>query len=90
MNVKDMKEEIKKMYEFSNSARFLSKYKNTTLVEVREYKTNAITEINELKSKRENLWRKHKRVKTDKEGQFVCSEIQKLDTKINELNIKNM
>ena len=83
---KAMKEEIKKMDEFSNSARFLSKYKITTLTEVRKYKTNATTEINELKSKRENLWKRHKQIKTDEEGQFICSEIQKLATKINELN----
>lgn len=83
---KAMKEEIKKMDEFSNSVRFLSKYKITTLTEVRKYKTNATTEINELKSKRENLWKRHKQRKTDEEGQFICSEIQKLATKINELN----
>ena len=83
---KAMKEEIKKMDEFSNSARFLSKYKITTLTEVRKYKTNAITEIKELKSKRENLWKRHKQIKTDEEGQFICSEIQKLATKIIELN----
>ncbi len=83
---KAMKEEIKKMDQFSNSARFLSKYKITTLTEVRKYKTNAITEIKELKSKRENLWKRHKQIKTDEEGQFICSEIQKLATKINELN----
>ena len=74
------------MDEFSNSVRFLSKYKITTLTEVRKYKTNATTEINELKSKRENLWKRHKQIKTDEEGQFICSEIQKLATKINELN----
>ena len=74
------------MDEFSNFARFLSKYKITTLTEVRKYKTNAITEIKELKSKRENLWKRHKQIKTDEEGQFICSEIQKLATKINELN----
>lgn len=83
---KAMKEEIKKMDEFSNSVRFLSKYKITTLTEVRKYKTNATTEINELKSKRENLWKRHKQIKTDEEGQFICSEIQKLATKINQLN----
>ena len=83
---KAMKEEIKKMDEFSYSARFLSKYKITTLTEVRKYKTNATTEINELKSKRENLWKRHKQIKTDEEGQFICSEIQKLATKIIELN----
>ena len=83
---KAMKEEIKKMDEFSNSVRFLSKYKITTLTEVRKYKTNATTEINELKSKRENLWKRHKKIKTDEEGQFICSEIQELATKIIELN----
>ena len=83
---KAMKEEIKKMDEFSNSVRFLSKYKITTLTEVRKYKTNATTEINELKSKRENLWKRHKQIKTEEEGQCICSEIQKLATKIDQLN----
>ncbi len=83
---KTMKEEIKKMDEFSNSVRFLSKYKITTLTEVRKYKTNATTEINELKSKRENLWKRHKQIKTEEEGQCICSEIQKLATKIDQLN----
>ena len=83
---KTMKEEIKKMDEFSNSVRFLSKYKITTLTEVRKYKTNATTEINELKSKRENLWKRHKQIKTEEEGQCICSEIQKLATKIEQLN----
>lgn len=83
---KAMKEEIRKMDEFSNSVRFLSKYKITTLTEVRKYKTNATTEINELKSKRENLWKRHKQIKTEEEGQCICSEIQKLATKIEQLN----
>ena len=83
---KTMKEEIKKMDEFSNSVRFLSKYKITTLTEVRKYKTNATTEINELKSKIENLWKRHKQIKTEEEGQCICSEIQKLATKIDQLN----
>ena len=42
--------------------------------------------IIELKGLRENLWRKHKRIKTFEEGQLICSEIQKLATKIDELN----
>ena len=77
---------VMKMDEFSKTARFLSKYKITTLPEVREYRTNATTEINELRSKRENLWKKHKRIKTDEEGQLICSEIQKLAIKIDDLN----
>ncbi|MBQ2836273.1 MAG: relaxase/mobilization nuclease domain-containing protein [Clostridia bacterium] len=83
---KAMKEEIKKMDNYSNSARFLVKYNITTLTEIKEYKSSAINKIVELKGLRENLWRKHKRIKTDEEGQFICSEIQKLATKIDELN----
>lgn len=82
---KAMKEEIKKMAEYSNSARFLAKYNITTLAEIKEYKNKAINEIVELKGKRENLWRKHNRVKTDEEKQFICFEIENLANKIDEL-----
>ena len=83
---KAMKEEIKKMDDYSNSARFLAKYNITTLAEIKEYKSSAINKIVELKGLRENLWRKHKRIKTFEEGQLICSEIQKLATKIDELS----
>ena len=83
---KAMEEEIKKMDDYSNSVRFLAKYNITTLTEVKKYKSSAINKVVELKGLRENLWKKHKRIKTNEEGQFICSEIQKLATKINELN----
>ena len=83
---KAMKEAIKKMDDYSNSARFLAKYNITTLNELKEYKNKAINKIVELKGLRENLWRKHKRIKSDEEGQLICSEIQKLATKIDELS----
>lgn len=81
-----MREEITKLDQFSNATRFLGKYKITTLAEVKDYRTNAIKELNKLKGTRENLWRKHKRVKNANEGQSICSEIQFLATKIDELN----
>ena len=83
---KAMKEAIKKMDDYSNSARFLEKYNITTLTEIKEYKASAINKIVELKGLRENLWRKHKRIKTFEEGQLICSEIQKLATKIYRLS----
>lgn len=83
---KAMQEEIKKMDNYSNSARFLVKHNITTLTEIKEYKSSATIKIVELKGLRENLWRKHKRIKTNEEGQFICSEIQKLAIKIDELN----
>ena len=83
---KTMKEEIKKMDNYSNSAKFLTKYNITTLTEVKKYKSSAINKIVELTGLRENLWNKHKRIKTTEAGQFIYSEIQKLATKINQLN----
>lgn len=83
---KDMIEAIKKMDDYSNLARFLAKYNITTLTEIKEYKSSVINKIVEFKGLRENLWRKHKRIKTNEEGQFICSEIQKLAIKIDELN----
>lgn len=83
---KSMQKAIKKMDDYSNSARFLARYNITTLAEIKEYKSSAINKIIELKGLRENLWRKHKRIKTFEEGQLICSEIQKLATKIDELN----
>lgn len=82
---KAMKEAIKKMDEFSNSVRFVGKHNLCTLAEVKEYKNKAINEIVELKGKRENFWRKHNRVKTNEERQFICSEIEFLAKKIDEL-----
>ena len=81
-----MQEAIKKMDDYSNATKFLVKYNITTLTEIREYKSSAINKIVELKGVRENLWRKHKRIKTFEEGQLICSEIQKLASKIDELN----
>lgn len=74
------------MDSYSNSTKFLTKYNITTLTEVKEYKSSAINKVVELKGLRENLWRKHKRIKTNEEGQFICTEIQKLAIKIDELN----
>lgn len=83
---KAMKEEINKMDDYSNSARFLGKYNITTLNEVKGYKSSTINKVVKLKGLRENLWSKHKRIKNGEEGQFIGSEIQKLAIKINELN----
>lgn len=83
---KAMQDAIKKMDDYSNSARFLAKHNITTLTEIKEYKSSATNKIVELKGLRENLWRKHKKIKTFEEGQLICSEIQKLATKIDELS----
>ena len=59
--------EIKKMDEYSNQAKFLAKYNINTEQELLEFEKSAYERVNPLKSKRENLWKKHKRAKTDEE-----------------------
>ena len=63
--------EIKQMDEFSNQARFLARYNINTSQDLLEFEKLAYEKANPLKSKRENLWKKHKRVKTDEEKQII-------------------
>src|SRR5699024_7961081 len=58
---------IKKMDEFSKQVRFVCKNNINTEQELINYQKSAYEKINPLKSERENLWRKHKRAKTEDE-----------------------
>lgn len=74
--------EIKKMDEYSNQARFLAKNNINTEQELVDFKRSAYEKVNPLKSKRENLWKKHKRAKTDEEKQTIEDEIVKISKQI--------
>ena len=74
--------EIKKMDEYSNQARFLAKYNIKTEQELLDFEKSAYERVNPLKSKRENLWKKHKRAKTDEEKQTIENEIVELSKQI--------
>ena len=74
--------EIKKMDEYSNQARFLTKYNIKTEQELLDFEKSAYERINPLKSKRENLWKKYKRAKTDEEKQTIENEIVELSKQI--------
>lgn len=76
--------EIKQMDEFSNQARFLTRYNINTSQDLLEFEKLAHEKVNPLKSKRENLWKKHKRVKTDEEIEKEITEISKQITPITE------
>ena len=66
---------IKEMNEFSERVRFLCKYNLKSDIDVMEFKKLAYQKLAPLKSERENLWRKHKRSKTDDEDRkSVCRE----------------
>ncbi|MCI8469961.1 MAG: hypothetical protein HFJ35_00340 [Clostridia bacterium] len=74
--------EIKQMDEFSNQARFLARYNINTDQDLLEFEKLAYEKVNPLKSKRENLWKKNKRVKTDEEKQIIENEIVEISKKI--------
>lgn len=74
--------ELKQLDEFSNQARFLSRYNINTSQDLLNFEESAYEKVNPLKSKRENLWKKHKRVKTDEEKQIIENEIVKLSKQI--------
>ena len=74
--------EIKKMDEYSNQARFLANNNINTEQELLDFEKSAYERVNPLKGKRENLWRKHKRVKTDEEKKAIENEIIEISKQI--------
>ncbi len=76
---------IKKMDEFSKQVRFVCKNNINTEQELMDYQKSAYEKINPLKSERENLWKKHKRAKTDKEKASIENQIIEISKKITSL-----
>ena len=73
---------IKKMDEYSNQARFLAKNNICTEQELLDFERLAYEKVNPLKSKRENLWKKHKRAKAAEEKQIIENEIVEVSKQI--------
>lgn len=76
---------IKKMDEFSKQVRFVCKNNINTEQELLDYQKSVYEKINPLKSKRENLWKKHKRAKTDEEKETIENQIVEISKKITPL-----
>lgn len=76
---------IKKMDEFSKQVRFVCKNNINTEQELLDYQKSAYKKINPLKSERENLWKKHKRAKTDEEKASIENQIIEISKKITPL-----
>lgn len=81
----EMLEEIKKMDKYSKEVRFLCKNNIETMQELLTYKKSVILDRKELKTKRENLWRKNKKVQNDEEKQNNIVQINVLKDKIKKL-----
>ena len=81
----ELLKEIKQMDEYSNQAKFLAKYKINTEQELSDFQKSAYNKINPLKSERENLWKKHKRAKTEDEKNCIENQIVEISKKITPL-----
>ncbi len=76
---------IKRMDEFSKQVRFVCKNNINTEQELLDYQKSAYEKINPLKSERENLWKKLKRVKTEDEKKIIENQIIEISKKITPL-----
>ena len=74
--------EIKKMDEYSNQAKLLATNNIKTEEELLNFEKSIYEKINPLKSKRENLWKKHKKAKTDDEKKDIEKQIIDISKKI--------
>ena len=77
--------EIKKMDEYSNQAKLLVTNNINTEEELLDFEKSIYEKINPLKSKRENLWKKHKKAKTDNEKKDIENQIIDISKKISPL-----
>lgn len=77
--------EIKKMDEYSNQAKLLVTNNINTEEELLKFKKSIYEKINPLKSERENLWKKHKKAKTDDEKKDIENQIIDISKKITPL-----
>ena len=77
--------EIKKMDEYSNQAKLLVTNNINTEEELIKKKKSIYEKINPLKSERENLWKKHKKAKTDNEKKDIENQIIDISKKISPL-----
>lgn len=76
---------IKKMDEFSKQVRFVCKNNINTEQELLDYQKSVYEKINPLKSERESLWKKLKRVKTEDEKVTIENQIIEISKKITPL-----
>jgi hypothetical protein len=60
----------------------LSKYNIKTEFELNDFEKSIYEKINPLKSERENLWKKHKRAKTDEEKLAIENKIVEISKEI--------
>ena len=80
-----IRQEIKKLDEFSEQVRFMANNKIETMEDLETFSKNNYEEYRNLMGKRENLWKRYHRAKTTEKQSEILAEINDIQPKINEL-----
>lgn len=80
-----IRQEIKKLDSFSEQTRFMVSNKIKTKEDLEEFTTNNYEKYQNFMSKRENLWKRYHRAKTEDKKSEILAEINSIQPKIKEL-----
>lgn len=85
---KELREEIKKMDKISNEVRFLSSKNIKTVQELLIFKSSTIETRKNLKCKRDSLYKKKRKVKTDEEKLKIENDIKIITEDLKNVNLQ--
>ena len=80
-----IRKEVYKLEQISQQVRFIHEKNIVTKEDLDNYSKNNPDELSELKGKRENLWRRYHRAKTEDKQTQILAEINDIQPKIKEL-----
>ena len=80
-----IRKEVKKLNEYSEQVRFMATNKIETKEDLENFAKNNYEVLSALKGKRENLWKKYHRVKTEEDKSIILAEINDIQPTIKEL-----
>ena len=80
-----IRKEVYKLEQTSQQVRFMQEKNIVTKENLDKFAKNNYEELSELKGKRENLWRKYHRTKTENKQTQILAEINDIQPKIKEL-----
>lgn len=80
-----IRQDIKKLNEYSEQIRFMTTNKIETKEDLDNFAKNNYEELSTLKGRRENLWKKYHRAKTEEQKSEILTEINAIQPTIKEL-----
>ena len=81
-----IRKEVYKLKQFSQQVRFMHGNNIVTKEDLDNFANSNNEQLSELKDKRENLWRRYLRAKTEDKKNEILAEINDIQPKIKELN----